>query len=339
MSRLNVTNGDAVADLLRQGGVSGESLPWNDLLHEGPVRAGLSLDEMSRQRARFVRDALDDRSFDQVLAAFSARDAVLKAFKRHDEVTLWFAHHLHDQLQLLQVLHWFAGRGLGRTRLTLVCVDRLAGEERFLGLGQLSAEQLAGLDGEREEIGRAQLDLAALGWEAFCGDRPQGLARLVGQDLSALPFLKAALLRHLEQFPWTRDGLSRTERQIAEAVAGGPVPLAQVFRVSQIEREEHPFMADRAFLLHLERICGGRSNVVRFTDGERLASAGAASGDDRTWDRTLQLTEVGRKMLAGQADNVRLYGIDRWLGGVHLEGAHAAWRWDDRRGAVIALSG
>ena len=42
MSRLNVTNGDAVAGLLREGGVAGEMLPWNDLLHEGAVPAGLS---------------------------------------------------------------------------------------------------------------------------------------------------------------------------------------------------------------------------------------------------------------------------------------------------------
>ena len=38
------------------------------------------------------------------------------------------------------------------------------------------------------------------------------------------------------------------------------------------------------------------------------------------------LTDVGRKLLDGQADWVRLNGIDRWLGGVHLQGAEAAWR-------------
>jgi hypothetical protein len=335
---LNVTNGDAVAGLLQDGGVSGEVLPWNDLLHEGPVPAGLSLEEMSGMRARFLAGALEERSFDEVAAGLLRRDKALKAFKRHEEVTLWFAHHLHDQLQLCQVLHWFSQRELGRTGLSLICIDRHPDVERFLGLGQLSPDQLAALDGERRPVTRELLDLATRAWEAFCSERPTGLAALAGEELAPLPFLRAALARHLEQLPWTRDGLSRTERQIAEAVVRKPATLSEVFRVSQVEREPHPYMADRAFLLNLRTICGGRSNVVRFTEGEGLAGLVLAPTDGQFWDRKLQLTEIGRKILAGQADHVRLYGIDRWLGGVHLRGSHAAWRWDDRRGAVIALS-
>lgn len=338
MTRLNIVNGEGVAGLLRQGGVPGEMLPWTDLLHEGPVPGGLSLDELSRLRARFVSDALDDRPFDEVQAAFATRNEALQGFKRYEEVTLWFAHHLHDQLQALQILHWLAQRELGRTKLTMVSIDRLAGEERFLGLGQLSAEQLARLDGTRQPVNRAQIELGARVWDAFCSDRPTALALRVREDLSALPFLQAALLRHLEQFPWTRDGLCRTQRQIAEAVARQPLRLADVFRISQIDREERPFMADRAFLLHLRTICGGRSNIVRFTGGGERAASGGAASDAGIWERSLQVTEIGRKILSGQADSVRLYGIDRWVGGVHLKGSHAAWRWDDRRGVIVALS-
>ena len=98
-------------------------------------------------------------------------------------------------------------------------------------------------------------------------------------------------------------------------------------------------MADRAFLLHLGAIAAAVRTCVRFDRrrgaGARFAPLRRTSGPGNAGS---QLTEVGRKILAGQADNVRLYGIDRWLGGVHLQGSHAAWRWDDRRGAVIALS-
>jgi hypothetical protein len=44
--------------------------------------------------------------------------------------------------------------------------------------------------------------------------------------------------------------------------------------------------------------------------------------------RECQLTAAGRAVLAGEADAVRLRGINRWIGGVHLEGPEAAWRWD-----------
>jgi hypothetical protein len=327
---LNITNGDLVADLLRQASVPGDLLPWRDLLHEGPVQAGLSLEEMSRIRARFISADLDQRSFDQVLADFTARDGALKAFKRFDEVVLWFEHDLYDQLQLLQILSWFAPRELGRTRLSMICVDRF--------LSQLTPEQLARLAGERIEVTREHLDLAARGWVAFCAELPAALSALVDEDLTALPFLHDALVRHLQQYPWTQDGLSRTERQTLSAVGAGIDELGAVFRESQIEREESPFMGDRAFLFHLRSICGGRSNLVQFTDGDPFSADGALPQDDEIWKRRLQLTEIGRRIISGQADYVRLYGIDRWLGGVRLQGSHAAWRWDGKRGAIVAMS-
>ena len=41
--------------------------------------------------------------------------------------------------------------------------------------------------------------------------------------------------------------------------------------------------------------------------------------------------------MAGEADWIRdRGGIDLWLGGLHLHGADAAWRWDAGRNAVRA---
>jgi len=33
-------------------------------------------------------------------------------------------------------------------------------------------------------------------------------------------------------------------------------------------------------------------------------------------------------VLAGKVDHLRLNGANRWLGGVHLNGHDALWRWD-----------
>jgi hypothetical protein len=43
----------------------------------------------------------------------------------------------------------------------------------------------------------------------------------------------------------------------------------------------------------------------------------------------LRLTAAGGRVLRGQADHVALNGIDRWVGGVHLRGPEARWRWDE----------
>jgi hypothetical protein len=46
------------------------------------------------------------------------------------------------------------------------------------------------------------------------------------------------------------------------------------------------------------------------------------------------LTDAGRSVLAGRLDRVAC-GIDRWLGGVHLQSGSTMWRWDDTRQQVI----
>ena len=58
MKPLHITNGDVAAERIRGSSLPGEVLPWRDLLHEGPVPAGLSLDEMSRVRARFIAGSM-----------------------------------------------------------------------------------------------------------------------------------------------------------------------------------------------------------------------------------------------------------------------------------------
>jgi len=46
-------------------------------------------------------------------------------------------------------------------------------------------------------------------------------------------------------------------------------------------------------------------------------------------ETSFELTGEGRAVINGGADFVRLNGIDTWLGGVHLHGDDAKWRWDD----------
>ena len=48
----------------------------------------------------------------------------------------------------------------------------------------------------------------------------------------------------------------------------------------------------------------------------------------------LQLTDAGRAVLAGEADHVAICGVDRWIGGVHLQGRDVPWRWDEGLEAV-----
>ena len=104
---LHVTNGDSAAGKLRAAGIPGAILPWRDVLHDGPVPAGLTLKQLSERRAAYLGER-GVAPADELLAGFRSRDARLEDCRTEDEVVLWFEHDLYDQLQLIQLLDWFA---------------------------------------------------------------------------------------------------------------------------------------------------------------------------------------------------------------------------------------
>ena len=81
---LHVTKGDYAADQIRATGIGGDVLPWRDVLHEGPVPAGLPLRELSAVRAAWLAGAGVAPA--DVAEEFAARDGALEG--AHDEVVL-----------------------------------------------------------------------------------------------------------------------------------------------------------------------------------------------------------------------------------------------------------
>ena len=233
---LHITNGDCAAAALSQV-VQGPILPWRDVLHEGPVRAGLALEELSRERAAFIAEA-GWGSFSDVLKSFQERDATFRRAGEHDEIVLWFEHDLYDQLQLIQLLDGLAA--LRGPPISLVC------EAEYLG--NMAPGRAAELFALRNPLVRRHFQEAQAAWAAFRSPDPQRLENL---RTTSLPFLAAAIRRQLEEFPWTVDGLSRLERRIIEVLQDGPRIFAQVF----VGVEEDPaFLGDAVLGWHLERL-------------------------------------------------------------------------------------
>lgn len=319
------TNGDIVVDGLRRGGLSGEIVSWKDVLHDGPVPSHLSFEELREVRARFISER-GWGGFDGVMGDFERRDATLAGFGDHEEVVLCFEHDLYDQLQLIQLLDWFAQRNLGRTRLSLVQTDEY--------LGNLPPGRLCVLFEERHRISGRQLDLGSAAWAAFRAPEPARISALLRQDTSALPFLGDALLRHLQQFPSVKNGLSRSESQALEEIQKRPKPLREVYVASHQEREDVIFLGDSVFAWYLERLGDVREPLVLFEDGDRIEAPRTPDDEPEFWDRHVKITENGRAVLEGVEDHVELNGIDRWLGGVHLSGEEARWRWDGATGRM-----
>lgn len=321
MNRLHITNGDVAANTLREAGIEGEVLPWRDVLHEGPVPAGLGLHELSRIRARYIADC-GWAGFEAVLADFHARDTLLESSLHRTEVTLWFEHDLYDQLQLLQLLDWFAVQVPGTMRLSLICSDQY--------LGRLPAAGMAALFPARAPVTVAQLQLAQRAWRAFRAPEPEDWQALLDEDTSPLTFLTDAVLRHLEQFPSVANGLNRTETQLLEAVSLGIHAPWKIFDASQLA-EDRVFMGDASFFLCMQAMFEATPPLLRTADGAPFRLQGPDVSPAQFDLQEIKLTDAGERILQNELDWVALKfpggGFDRWLGGVHLDAGHVR-RWD-----------
>jgi hypothetical protein len=320
-STLHILNGDCTRVLLERTGLQGTFSVWADPLYDGPV-AGEDVPRAAWRtvRARWIASQ-GYGTEPEVLATLERWDRGLGSYADHDEVVIWCEHDLFDQLLLIHHLHWFHRADSNASHLRLICVGEYPGKPGFKGLGELSPPELSGLYPVREPITAAQLELGARAWRAFVAPDPTGLQQVFAGDTRSLPFLAPALQRLLAEYPSVENGLSRSEQRILELLdSQGALDLRAL--VDAFQQGEQVFFPGDGLIPHVRRLAGGSSPAVKLYGG--AAVPGAFEGV------TAVITDVGRDLLARRRDWLKLHGIDRWVGGVHLQGGEVAWRWDAR---------
>jgi hypothetical protein len=322
---LHVANGTSTTRTIEESRIPGVTSIWADVLHEGPVPDGLSDDELLNLRARVLADGVEE-SVDDVAAGLNRWRTIIDNDEAYDELVLWYEHDLFDQLNLIQLLSWI-GRQLPTTRpVSLICIGSFPGRERFKGLGELTPAELATLFDTREHVHDRQYALAQRAWQAFRAPDPRQIEELMHGDTSALPFLAPALRRYLEEFPWTLDGLSRSERRLLELAVNGSIDLWAAFpRMHDLENAF--YIADGSFWNVAETLASASPPLISMTITSR-AARGLPRG-------TVSTTDTGRAVLARDLDRIRSCGVDRWLGGVHLQGSGPLWRWNETEGRIV----
>jgi hypothetical protein len=277
-------------------------LEWKDSLEWGPVPARLSLEELGEVRSHYWNGKPGE---------FTRRDAALARFREHKEVVLCFGSTTLCQLALAQLLDWFSRQDLGGTKLTLVTAYG----------GVLRPEQFRRTLDERQPILPAQLRLGRQVWEAFRAPSPLRLQALLSRDLRALPEMRRAILFMLQEYPEAHDGLSRLQRKLVFSAASLGAIGAVFVVVTAMATET---VGDDSLYGMLEELVNAPHPLLSREPGPRDFRAAI-----------LRVTPLARQILAGKADHVALNGIDRWIGGVHLEGPRVKWRWDERQQRIV----
>jgi hypothetical protein len=324
---LHVANGTSTTGTIQQAGIPGRTSVWADPLHEGPVPGHVTDEQLLDVRARHLAG---DVSVAETIVELRRWRQVIDDHASYDELVLWYEHDLFDQLNLIQLLVRIGEVVRGRKPVTLICIDAFPGHPRFKGLGELTPPELGSLFATRRTITDGQYALAARAWDAFRSDTPQALDALLSTDTSALPFLAAALARHLEDYPWTRDGLSRTERRVMSLAQPTPIDIWTAF--PRMHDDETAFyIGDSSFWGVVTELRSLTPPLVHVTETS-IAPGRLPAG-------TIALTDTGRSVVGGHDDRVALCRVDRWLGGVHLTGARPVWRWDHAQGRICRADG
>ena len=326
MTDLVITNGDAAGELLRRTLLGAEVLPWRDVLHEGPVPLTDGLEDLTATRVEYLAGA-GGGEIGAIEFELTSRDRGLAVSAQFDRVVLWLEHDLYDQLQLLQVLDWFADHPRAEGTLLVVQAEDYIGRQEPEVIERLAETVIS--------VTQAQLDLAKRAWTALRQPTPEAWAKLLDEDTAALPFLRPAIRRMLEELPG-QGGLTRTERQMLAIIEAEESVTALGLFIAVQKMEDAEFMGDWSFWRLLDRLALAEEPLIAgleaapFQQGDpELAKAYLTS--------RLSLTSLGKAVLAGGADWTEHHVVDRWWGGTHLTEDNL-WRWDEDALELIPAS-
>jgi hypothetical protein len=320
---LHIANGTCTTRLIEAAGLPGARSIWADALYDGPVPGDLGDEALIDVRARHL--AAEDGSYPDAVAELRRWRSALED-AGDNEIVLWFEHDLFDQLNLIQILSWIRERLPPAHSVSLVCLDSLSGRPEFRGLGELTPAELAPLLDARRPVTGEQYDMAQRAWQAFRQPTPIELDKVRRASTAALPDLVLALLRLLEEYPSARDGLSRTERRLLQLANEGSIDLATAWRLVQ--------QGDRAYHITDRSLAAMVRELSEMSPPLLVVDRNPATGSSMQ-QATIATSGSGRAVMRGEADRVAMCGIDRWLGGVHLQGHRDVWRWDEERQQIM----
>jgi hypothetical protein len=304
---LHVRCGTDIMHTLAVAGFNGDFLAFYDPFVHGPVPPSDSLESFLRIRAGYISCGRQP-NHNEVLNDLRRQYAALDRAGDYEAVYLWFEHDPFDQLILAKLLDNFRQAWRSPPSLKLICVTHYPGVAVFNGIGQLPPAALRILWRNFTEVTPEQLSLGSVAWNAIRSPTPDALYELIATGTPALPMLATALDRHLKQLPFSRNGLNLSENLTLQILdEKGAMNAARLFGWYTNHYEPLTFMGDTFYWRLLEQLATGVQPAVN------LHKRG-----DKPNQWWISLSEIGRRLLANEVDWVEINGIDRWVGGIHL---------------------
>lgn len=216
MKTVHILNGDATLEKFNQTTLGGEVVVWREMLSEGPVELSIP-DNFFELRANWFATAIKE-------PAQNYRQKVITEFEKlaparqFDEVVLWFEFDLHCQVNLIFLLHYFAGLNFPAGKLSLICPSEHPAHPDFRGMGELTPAELEALVKTRLPLTEKSIAIGSEAWKVYCSGDKNQITRFLDQDFGQLSCLKNALIAHRDRLRDNAGALSSFENQLITLV-------------------------------------------------------------------------------------------------------------------------
>jgi hypothetical protein len=206
------------------------------------------------------------------------------------------------------LLSWLGRHDMRGKTIYVVSINKHNEMPRFKGYDQLSPRQLHQLLPGKKELQKSDIQFAGKLWKAYAGNDPRELQAMLKEIPAAFPFLKDALLLHLQRLPFTDNGLNLVEKKALELLAAQPLSRYDLMR-ALLDWDLNYGYTDTQFLNIITRL----KALYEYGD-------------------LLNINSDGKKVLKGTASLLQFFPEKYAVGG-----AGPNYRWDAGTGKVVSV--
>jgi hypothetical protein len=217
MRILHILNGDSTLQGFEQTGLEGDTMVWHEVLSEGPLEENISSGSFWKTRSDWICETFKEtpRGYQEKMI-----DQLDKLSEPYDEINLWFEFDLHCQVNLLGVMNLLQQKAdLSLPAIYLICPAEFPGKENFMGMGELTGEELEYLyDNIRMQLSDIDFILAAEAWRIYVGHDIEKLKDHLNKTefWANLHSLKPALEAQLKRLQINETGLNYVEQKLLD---------------------------------------------------------------------------------------------------------------------------
>jgi hypothetical protein len=330
---LHVVSGSSAAGCLKQAlrVRNHQVLVGDNELHCGPAPMMADLLAWYRMRKNYS----DDLFSNYLAYAFDAPEPMTvsigdepetgphidgERLSEASEVHLWVTQSLHDQLLIALIVLLFDRFQFDHSKLRVVEFPETHQKWPIRTVGELNPETINRLNHGPRSLDPEQIEELRKVWRAYTSNDPGLLIEYLAGS-SSLPFLQRAMAELVQRYPDVQTGLNRWDNALLQqTIENGPL-LLRVFGYTWVF-DDTPDIVGESYLFDRITKLGG-TNV-----SSPLVSL---STSDLPRKRPIvEITDFGKRVLAGEANHVEENGIDDWIGGVHLTPDTVVFRDRDR---------